>query len=349
MKLSAFQFELPNTLLAQHPAPSRDESRLMVLNRKEETIEHHTFKDVINYFDAGDVMVLNNTKVFPARLFGNKEKTGARIEVFLLRELNQEQRLWDVLVDPARKIRIGNKLYFGSDESLVAEVIDNTTSRGRTLRFLFDGSYDEFRTKLTELGQTPLPKYINRPIEEEDQDRYQTIYAKHEGAVAAPTAGLHFSKHLLKKLEIKGIDFAELTLHVGLGTFSAVEVEDLSKHKMDSEELIIDALAVAKVNKAKAEKRRICAVGTTSMRGLESSVTSKGLLNEYNGWTHKFIFPPFDFSIANSMITNFHTPKSTLLMMVSAFADPDFIKHAYSVAIKEKYNFYSYGDAMLVI
>jgi len=349
MKLSAFQFELPNTLLAQHPAPSRDESRLMVLNRKEETIEHHTFKDVINYFDAGDVMVLNNTKVFPARLFGNKEKTGARIEVFLLRELNQEQRLWDVLVDPARKIRIGNKLYFGSDESLVAEVIDNTTSRGRTLRFLFDGSYDEFRTKLTELGQTPLPKYINRPIEEEDQDRYQTIYAKHEGAVAAPTAGLHFSKHLLKKLEIKGIDFAELTLHVGLGTFSAVEVEDLSKHKMDSEELIIDVLAVAKVNKAKAEKRRICAVGTTSMRGLESSVTSKGLLNEYNGWTHKFIFPPFDFSIANSMITNFHTPKSTLLMMVSAFADPDFIKHAYSVAIKEKYNFYSYGDAMLVI
>jgi len=349
MKLSAFQFELPSTLLAQHPAPGRDESRLMVLNRKEETIEHHTFKDVINYFDEGDVMVLNNTKVFPARLFGNKEKTGARIEVFLLRELNQEQRLWDVLVDPARKIRIGNKLYFGSDESLVAEVIDNTTSRGRTLRFLFDGSYDEFRTKLTELGQTPLPKYINRPIEDEDQERYQTIYAKHEGAVAAPTAGLHFSKHLLKKLEIKGINLAELTLHVGLGTFSAVEVEDLSKHKMDSEELIIDALAVAKVNKALAEKRRICAVGTTSMRGLESSVSPRGLLNEYNGWTHKFIFPPFDFSIANSMITNFHTPKSTLLMMVSAFADPDFIKHAYSIAIKEKYNFYSYGDAMLVI
>ncbi|MDA0793127.1 MAG: tRNA preQ1(34) S-adenosylmethionine ribosyltransferase-isomerase QueA [Bacteroidetes bacterium] len=349
MKLSHFQFELPKALLAQHPAADRDESRLMVLHRKEEKIEHCSFKDVINYFDEGDVMVLNNTKVFPARLFGNKEKTGARIEVFLLRELNQEQRLWDVLVDPARKIRIGNKLYFGDDESLVAEVIDNTTSRGRTLRFLFDGSYAEFRTKLKDLGETPLPKYIKRPTEEEDRERYQTIYAKHEGAVAAPTAGLHFSKHLLKRLEIKGIDLAELTLHVGLGTFSAVEVEDLSKHKMDSEELIIDALAVAKVNKAKAERRKICAVGTTAMRGLESSVSSAGLLNEFEGWTHKFIFPPYDFSIANCMITNFHTPKSTLLMMVSAFADPDFIKHAYTVAIKEKYNFYSYGDAMLIL
>lgn len=349
MKLSHFQFELPSELLAQRPAQDRDESRLMVLNRKEETLEHHAFKDVINYFDEGDVMALNNTKVFPARLFGNKEKTGARIEVFLLRELNQEQRLWDVLVDPARKIRIGNKLYFGEDESLVAEVIDNTTSRGRTLRFLYDGDYTEFRTKLKELGQTPLPKYINRPIEDQDRERYQTIYAKHEGAVAAPSAGLHFSKHLLKRLEIKGVNIAELTLHIGLGTFSPVEVEDLSKHKMDSEELIIDTIAAAKVNKAIAERRKICAVGTTVMRGLESSVSSSGLLNEYDGWTHKFIFPPYDFSIANCMITNFHTPKSTLLMMVSAFADPDFIKHAYKVAIKEKYNFYSYGDAMLVI
>jgi len=349
VKLSHFQFELPSELLAQRPAQDRDESRLMVLNRKEETLEHHAFKDVINYFDEGDVMALNNTKVFPARLFGNKEKTGARIEVFLLRELNQEQRLWDVLVDPARKIRIGNKLYFGEDESLVAEVIDNTTSRGRTLRFLFDGDYTEFRIKLKELGQTPLPKYINRPIEDQDRERYQTIYAKHEGAVAAPTAGLHFSKHLLKRLEIKGVNIAELTLHIGLGTFSPVEVEDLSKHKMDSEELIIDTIAAAKVNKAIAERRKICAVGTTVMRGLESSVSSSGLLNEYDGWTHKFIFPPYDFSIANCMITNFHTPKSTLLMMVSAFADPDFIKHAYKVAIKEKYNFYSYGDAMLVI
>ena len=349
MKLSDFQFELPQSLLAQRPAADRDESRLMVLDRKNESIEHHTFKEVLNFFEEGDVMVLNNTKVFPARLFGNKEKTGARIEVFLLRELNEEQRLWDVLVDPARKIRIGNKLYFGEDDSLVAEVIDNTTSRGRTLRFLFDGSYSEFRKKLKELGQTPLPKYIKRPLEEDDQERYQTIYAKHEGAVAAPTAGLHFSKHLLKKLEIKGINLAELTLHVGLGTFSAVEVEDLSKHKMDSEELIIDSLAVNKVNKAKEERKKICAVGTTVMRGLESSVSSSGFLNEFQGWTHKFIFPPYDFSIANSMITNFHTPKSTLLMMVSAFADPDFIKHAYSVAIKEKYNFYSYGDAMLIL
>ena len=348
MKLSDFQFELPESLLAQRPAIDRDESRLMVLNRKEEKIEHHTFKEVIDFFEEGDVMALNNTKVFPARLFGNKEKTGARIEVFLLRELNQEQRLWDVLVDPARKIRIGNKLYFGNDDSLVAEVIDNTTSRGRTLRFLFDGSYTEFRSKLTELGQTPLPKYITRPIDDDDQERYQTIYAKHEGAVAAPTAGLHFSRHLLKRLEIKGIDLAELTLHVGLGTFSPVEVEDLSKHKMDSEELIIDALAVMKINEAKAKKSKICAVGTTVMRGLESSVSSAGLLNQYKGWTHKFIFPPYEFSIANSMITNFHTPKSTLLMMVSAFADPDFIKHAYKVAIKEKYNFYSYGDAMLI-
>jgi len=321
----------------------------MVLNREKRTIEHHQFKDIINYFDEGDVMVLNNTKVFPARLFGNKEKTGARIEVFLLRELNEEQRLWDVLVDPARKIRIGNKLYFGDDDSLVAEVIDNTTSRGRTLRFLFDGSYEEFRKKLKQLGETPLPKYIKRDPVPEDKTRYQTIYAKNEGAVAAPTAGMHFSKHLLKRLEIKGIDLAELTLHVGLGTFNPVEVEDLSKHKMDSEELIIDQNAVDIVNAALKSKRRICAVGTTVMRGLESSVSSQNTLNTYQGWTHKFIFPPFDFSIANCMITNFHTPKSTLLMMVSAFADPDFIKEAYDVAVKEKYNFYSYGDAMLII
>ena len=349
MKLSDFQFDLPKNLLAQRPSPDRDESRLMVLSRKEEKIEHYVFKDIIDFFDEGDVMVLNNTKVFPARLFGNKEKTGARIEVFLLRELNQEQRLWDVLVDPARKIRIGNKLYFGDDDSLVAEVIDNTTSRGRTLRFLFDGNYDQFRLKLKELGQTPLPKYISRPLEDEDQERYQTIYAKHEGAVAAPTAGLHFSKHLLKRLEIKGIDIAELTLHVGLGTFSPVEVEDLSKHKMDSEELIIDNIAVEKVNRAWLDKKKICAVGTTVMRGLESSVSSSGMLNQYEGWTHKFIFPPYDFSIANCMVTNFHTPKSTLMMMVSAFASTDFIKHAYKTAIKEKYNFYSYGDAMLII
>ncbi|MGB0366117.1 MAG: tRNA preQ1(34) S-adenosylmethionine ribosyltransferase-isomerase QueA [Flavobacteriaceae bacterium] len=349
MKLSDFNFELPEDRLAEFPAENRDESRLMVLNRENRTIEHHQFKDVINFFEEGDVMVLNNTKVFPARLFGNKEKTGARIEVFLLRELNEEQRLWDVLVDPARKIRIGNKLYFGNDDSLVAEVIDNTTSRGRTLRFLFDGSYEEFRKKLKELGETPLPKYIKREPTADDKTRYQTIYAKNEGAVAAPTAGLHFSRHLLKRLEIKGIDLAELTLHVGLGTFNPVEVEDLSKHKMDSEELIIEQNAVDIVNAAKANKRRICAVGTTVMRGLESSVSSVNTLNTYRGWTHKFIFPPHEFAIANSMITNFHTPKSTLLMMVSAFADPDFIKEAYNVAVKEKYNFYSYGDAMLIL
>ena len=349
MKLSHFNFELPDNLLAKYPSENRDEARLMVLNREKQTIEHKYFKDLIDYFDEEDVMILNNTKVFPARLFGNKEKTGARIEVFLLRELNAEQRLWDVLVDPARKIRIGNKLYFGDDESLVAEVIDNTTSRGRTLRFLFDGSYEEFRSKLNDLGQTPLPKYIGRDVEPEDEERYQTIYAKNEGAVAAPTAGLHFSRHLLKRLEIKGVDLAELTLHVGLGTFNPVEVEDLSKHKMDSEELIIEQNAVDIVNAAKANKRKICAVGTTVMRGLESSVSSVNTLNTYRGWTHKFIFPPYEFAIANCMITNFHTPKSTLLMMVSAFADPDFIKEAYDVAVKEKYNFYSYGDAMLIL
>ncbi len=349
MKLSNFSFNLPEELLAEHPAPNRDEARLMVLNRKEQTIEHKMFKDLIDYFDEDDVLVLNNTKVFPARLYGNKEKTGARIEVFLLRELNPETRLWDVLVDPARKIRIGNKLYFGDDESLVAEVIDNTTSRGRTLRFLFDGSYEEFRNKLTELGETPLPKYIKRDVEPEDAERYQTIFAKKEGAVAAPTAGLHFSKHLLKRLEIKGVDFAEVTLHVGLGTFSAVEVEDLSKHKMDSEEIAIDKEAVAIINNGIAKKRRVCAVGTTVMRALESSVSSNGTLNDYEGWTNKFIFPPYDFSIANMMVTNFHTPKSTLLMMVAAFAGHDFVKKAYAEAIKEKYRFYTYGDAMLII
>ena len=349
MKLSNFDFELPDELLAEYPSENRDESRLMVINREKQTIEHKQFKDLIEYFDEEDVMVLNNTKVFPARLFGNKEKTGARIEVFLLRELNSETRLWDVLVDPARKIRIGNKLYFGDDESLVAEVIDNTTSRGRTLRFLYDGSYEEFRQKLKDLGETPLPKYIKRDVEEDDHERYQTIYAKNEGAVAAPTAGLHFSKHLLKRLEIKGVDFAEVTLHVGLGTFNPVEVEDLSKHKMDSEEAHVDKSACEVVNKAIKNKRRVCAVGTTVMRTLESSVSSENTLNEYRGWTNKFIFPPYDFSIANCMITNFHTPKSTLLMMVSAFMGHDLMTRAYKEAVEQKYKFYSYGDAMLIL
>lgn len=349
MKLSHFNFNLPKELLAENPADNRDESRLMVINRATKTIEHKMFRDLIDYFDDGDVLILNNTKVFPARLYGNKEKTGARIEVFLLRELNSEQRLWDVLVDPARKIRIGNKLYFGDDDSLVAEVIDNTTSRGRTLRFLYDGSYTEFRNKLTELGETPIPKYITREVTEEDAERYQTIYAKEEGAVAAPTAGLHFSKHLMKRLEIKGVNFAEITLHVGLGTFNPVEVEDLSKHKMDSEELRITQEACDIVNEGIAKRKKICAVGTTSMRAIESSVSSNKTLNPYDGWTNKFIFPPHDFSVATCMITNFHTPKSTLLMMVSAFTGHDLLKKAYDEAIKEKYRFYSYGDAMLIL
>ena len=349
MKLSAFNYELPEKLVAEYPNKNRDESRLMVLDRSDQSIQHKLFKDMIDYFDEDDVIVLNNTKVFPARLYGNKEKTGARIEVFLLRELNSEQRLWDVLVDPARKIRIGNKLYFGEDEILVAEVIDNTTSRGRTLRFLSDTPYDDFRKLLLDLGQTPLPKYIKRDVEPEDKERYQTIYAKNEGAVAAPTAGLHFSKHLLKRLEIKGIKFSEITLHTGLGSFSPVEVEDLSKHKMDSERVIVEENAAKIINNGLKNKRRICSVGTTVMRAIESSVSSSGTLNRNDGWTNKFIFPPYEFSIANSMITNFHMPKSTLLMMASAFAGDDFLKKAYAEAIKEKYNFYSYGDAMLII
>ena len=348
MKLSQFEFELPEELISKYPSNHRDESRLMVVNRKEGTIEHKLFKDVIDYFEEGDVMMLNDTKVFPARMYGNKEKTGARIEVFLLRELNSENRLWDVLVDPARKIRIGNKLYFGDDD-LVAEVIDNTTSRGRTLRFLYDGSYEEFRQKLKDLGETPLPKYIKREPDAEDEARYQTIYAKNEGAVAAPTAGLHFSRELLKRLEIKGVDFANLTLHIGLGTFRAVEVEDLSKHKMDSEELYIDSETANLINSGIQNKRKVCAVGTTSMRAIETSVTTEGLITPYEGWTNKFIYPPYDFSIANCMITNFHTPKSTLLMMVSAFGGHELIMRAYKEAIKEKYKFFSYGDAMLII
>ena len=349
MKLSDFNFEYPEKLVAKYPNKNRDEAKLMVIDRKDYSIKHRQFKDMIEYFDENDIIVLNNTKVFPARLYGNKEKTGARIEVFLLRELNAEQRLWDVLVDPARKIRIGNKLYFGNDNKLVAEVIDNTTSRGRTLRFLCDVSYEDFRKLLLDLGETPLPKYIDREVEPEDKERFQTIYAKYEGAVAAPAAGLHFSKHLIKRLEIKGVKFSEITLHVGLGSFNPVEVEDLSKHKMDSERIIIERASANSINDGLANKSRICAVGTTAMRAIESSVSSMGTLNEYNGWTNKFIFPPYKFKIANSMITNFHMPKSTLLMMSSAFLGNDFIKKAYEEAIKEKYNFFGYGDSMLII
>ncbi|MEO8762121.1 MAG: tRNA preQ1(34) S-adenosylmethionine ribosyltransferase-isomerase QueA [Bacteroidia bacterium] len=349
MKLSAFKFNLPKELLAEYPSKNRDESRLMVVDRKTGKIHHKKFKDIINYFEEGDVMVMNDTKVFPARMYGNKEKTGAKIEVFLLRELNTESRLWDVLVDPARKIRIGNKLYFGDNDSLVAEVIDNTTSRGRTLRFLFDGPYDEFRQMLYNLGETPLPKYIKRKVEESDKDRYQTIYAKNEGAVAAPTAGLHFSRELMKRLEIKGINFGYVTLHVGLGTFRMVEVEDLTKHKMDSEEVDISEETTKIVNKAKDAKKKVCAIGTTVMRGMETSVSVSGHLNPYKGWTNKFIFPPYDFSVADCMVTNFHMPESTLLMMTCAFGGYDLIMKAYKEAIKEKYRFYSYGDAMLII
>lgn len=349
MKLSEFNFDLPQELIAEYPSENRDEARLLILHRSNGKIEHKLFKDLVNYFSDGDVMIRNNTRVFPARLYGNKEKTGAKIEVFLLRELNRESLLWDVLVDPARKIRIGNKLYFGDDDSLVAEVIDNTTSRGRTLRFLFDGPYEDFKAKITELGETPLPKYIKRAVEPTDEDRYQTIYATQEGAVAAPTAGLHFSRELLKRLEIKGVNFAEVTLHVGLGTFRSVEVEDLTKHKMDSEQVIIPQKAVNIVNKAIENKKRICAIGTTSMRAIESSVSTEGTLKPFDGWTNKFIFPPYDFSIANCMITNFHTPLSTLLMMISAFAGHENMMKAYQEAIKEKYKFYSYGDAMLII
>ncbi len=349
MKLSQFRFNLPPELIASMPPENRDEAKLMVLNRKDQTIEHKTFKDVLGYFDDGDVFVINNTKVFPARLYGEKEKTGAKIEVFLLRELNRESRLWDVLVDPARKIRIGNKLYFGKDDTLVAEVIDNTTSRGRTLRFLFDGSYEEFKKTVYSLGKTPLPKIHQREILPEDQERYQTIYAKHEGAVAAPTAGLHFSKELMKRLELIGITFAEVTLHAGLGNFRNIEVEDLTKHKMDSEEVIIGDECTKIINSAKERKQQICAVGTTSMKAMETSVSITGMVKPFNGWTNKFIFPPYEFHVANSMISNLHLPQSSMMMMVSAFAGYDFLLKAYKEAVDKKYKFFTYGDAMLIL
>lgn len=349
MKLSQFKFDLPSSLISNHPSDNRDESKMMVVNRKTKTIEHRTFKDVLDYFSDGDVFVINNTKVFPARLYGEKEKTGAKIEVFLLRELNRESRLWDVLVDPARKIRIGNKLYFGEDEALVAEVIDNTTSRGRTLRFLFDGTYEEFKETITLLGETPLPKIHEREIEDMDEERYQTIYAKHEGAVAAPTAGMHFSRELMKRLEISGVNFAEVTLHTGLGNFREIEVEDLTKHKVDSEEMFITSKTTGIINKAIEKKHRVCAVGTTSMKALESAVSITGKIKPFNGWTNKFIFPPYQFKTADAMITNFHLPKSPMYMMVSAYLGYDFAKEVYAQAIKNKYRFFTYGDAMLIL
>ncbi|RDC62076.1 tRNA preQ1(34) S-adenosylmethionine ribosyltransferase-isomerase QueA [Adhaeribacter pallidiroseus] len=348
MKLSEFKFDLPANLLAMHPAKERDEARMMVVHRDNGKIEHKIFKEILNYFDDGDTMVINDTKVFPARMYGNKEKTGAKIEVFLLRELNKDIHLWDVLVDPARKIRVGNKLYFGESD-LVAEVIDNTTSRGRTIKFLFDGTDEEFYKTINELGETPLPKYIKREAQPEDRERYQTVYAKHVGAVAAPTAGLHFTKEVLKRLEFKGINVTPVTLHVGLGTFRPVDVEDLTKHKMDSESFIVPEETTILVNQALDNKKRVCAIGTTTLRALESSVSANGRLKPNQGWTDKFIFPPHDFRIANALLTNFHMPESTLLMMAAAFGGYDLIMEAYNAAVKEKYNFFSYGDAMLII
>ncbi|MBR6750014.1 MAG: tRNA preQ1(34) S-adenosylmethionine ribosyltransferase-isomerase QueA [Bacteroidaceae bacterium] len=349
MKLSQFKFKLPEELIALHPAKNRDESRLMVINRKTGEIEHHVFKEIINYYDDKDLFVFNDTRVFPARLYGNKEKTGAKIEVFLLRELNEEHRLWDVLVEPARKIRIGNKLYFGEDDSMVAEVIDNTTSRGRTLRFLYDGPHDEFKQSLYQLGETPLPMYIKRAVEPDDADRYQCIFARHEGAVVTPAAGLHFSRELFKRMEIKGIESGYITMHSGLGNFREIDVEDLTKHKMDSEQLIVSPELVSQLNQTKDEGHQVCAIGTSVMRALESAVSTNGHVKSYDGWTNKFIFPPYDFTVATSMVSNFHMPYSTMLMLVAAFGGYELIFEAYNTAIKEKYHFGAYGDAMLIL
>ena len=349
MKLSQYGYEFTEDMIAKYPTVNRDDARLMVLHRATGEIEHRTFKDIIEYFDEKDMFVFNDTKVFPARLQGCKEKTGADIEIFLLRELNRELRLWDVLVDPARKIRIGNKLYFGNDELMGAEVIDNTTSRGRTLRFLFDGSYEEFKEALYNLGETPLPRWVREKVEPEDEEWYQTIYADKEGAVAAPTAGLHFSKHLMKRMEIKGIDRAFLTLHVGLGNFRTVDVEDLSKHKMDSEQFFITEECANLINTSRRDGHKIVAIGTTVMRAMETAASVGGIIKPQEGWTNKFIFPPYSFSSADAFVSNFHLPYSTQLMMVAAFGGYDFVMDAYEVAAKEGYRFGTYGDAMLIL
>ncbi len=349
MKLSQYGYEFSPEMLAKYPAENRDDSRLLVLHRSTGEIEHRIFKDIIEYFDEKDLFLFNDTKVFPARLYGNKEKTGAEIEIFLLRELNRDLRLWDVLVDPARKIRIGNKLYFGDDDLLVAEVIDNTTSRGRTLRFLFDGSYEEFKAALFKLGETPLPRWVRQQVEPEDAERYQTIFAAHEGAVAAPTAGMHFSKHLMKRMEIKGIERAFVTLHVGLGNFRTVDVEDLSKHKMDSEQYFVTPEAAEAVNSTKRAGHKVVAIGTTVMRTIETAVSTNGMINAQEGWTNKFIFAPYDFTVADAMVSNFHLPYSTQLMMVAAFGGYEAVINAYNVAKEEGYRFGTYGDAMLIL
>ncbi len=349
MKLSQFKFHLPDELIAERPATSRDECRMMVIYRKTGEISHHIFKEIINYFGDGDMMVFNNTKVFPALLYGNKEKTGARIEVFLLRELNAENKLWDVLVEPARKIRIGNKLYFGNDESMVAEVIDNTTSRGRTLRFLHDGPHDEFKRALYELGNTPLPPYIKRAPDAADAETYQCIFAEEEGAVVSPAAGLHFSRELLTRLQIKGVKKAFVTVHCGLGAFREIDVEDLTKHRMDSEQMKASPELVEQVNSAKDRGKHVCAIGTSVLRAITTADSMGGHMKTYDGWTNKFIFPPYDFGVCTDLVTNFHMPYSTMLMMAAAFGGYDLVMKAYEIAIEEKYRFGCYGDAMLII
>lgn len=349
MKLSQFSFKLPEENIAKYPAPHRDESRMMVLHRKTGEIEHLMFKDILSFFHEHDVFVFNDTKVFPARLYGNKEKTGARIEVFLLRELNRELRLWDVLVDPARKIRIGNKLYFGDDNSIVAEVIDNTTSRGRTLRFLYDGDHEEFKKSLYALGEAPIPRFIGRESEPEDLERFQCIFAKNEGAVTAPTAGLHFSREMMKRMEIKGIDRAFITLHCGLGNFRNTDVEDLTKHKMDSEQMFVGAECCRLVNHAKDTEHKVVAIGTTVQRALEVACSTDNRIKEYEGWTNKFIFPPYEFRIADAMLVNFHLPYSTLLMLTTAYGGYEQTMHAYEEAVKDNYKFGPFGDTLLII
>lgn len=349
MKLSQFNFDLPPELIASHPAANRDEARMLVLHKKTGKIEHLVFKDIIRLMHEKDVVIFNNTLVFPARLFGNKEKTGAEIEVFLLRELNKDQRLWDVLVDPARKIRIGNKLYFGENDALVAEVIDNTTSRGRTLRFLCDGTYEDFKATLYRLGEMPIPKWIRKHADPIDTERYQSVFAKVEGSIAAPDGALHFSRELLKRMEIKGIKTTEITLHMGMGHFRAVDVEDLSKHKMDSEPMVISSESTQLINRAKSSGHRVFATGIDVLRAVETSVTTQRELTTFEGWTNKFIFPPYDFCIPNALITNFHLPQSTMLMFAAAFGGYEKVMEAYKTAVKEKYRFGAYGDAMLLI
>jgi len=349
LKLSEFKFDLPSSLIASKPRPNRDDSKMMVIDRRKQTIDHRQFRDILDIFQEGDSLVLNNSKVFRARMYGNKEKTGAMIEVFLLRELNPSMRMWDALVDPARKIRVGNKLYFGDNDELIAEVVDNTTSRGRTIRFIFDGDEEGYRNALLQFGQTPLPKELGREPVPEDEENYQTVFAKHVGAVAAPTAGIHFSRTVLKRMELMGIHAPEITLHVGLGVFKPVEVEDLTKHKPESEFFEVDATATALINDSLSRNRRVCAVGTTSLRALEASMSAGRKVKPSSGWTDKFMFPPHRFQLADSMLTNFQLPESTSLMIASSFAGHDFIKEVYKIAIAKKYRFFAYGDALLII